>query len=248
MADQDIRLYLTPSGRVIVVVMVQALIIAGWVAVGAAVGFYEVRRGHWRWLWLLGAIAGPLAIPLAWQANRDEPSVTASILSDAEGADRSGLRVLVGIDGSEDSTEAAASIARTLSSHLGSLTLATVVDYESMVDYAGLDREADRDRAQAQAQANAGLTAVADDVEPLVGCRPGMVILAGKPATALQEHASDEHFDLVVIGRRGRGLTKRLVGSCATELTRASSVPVVLMPTGEGSHGSPAGREALAGS
>ena len=28
-----------------------------------------------RWLWLLGAMAGPLAIPLARQANRDEPFV-----------------------------------------------------------------------------------------------------------------------------------------------------------------------------
>ncbi|MGF1599267.1 MAG: universal stress protein [Acidimicrobiales bacterium] len=114
---------------------------------------------------------------------------------------------------------------RGLPGHLGSLTLATVVDYESMVDYAGPSREPDRDRTQADSR----LTAAADDLEPLLGSRPGVVVLAGKPATALQQHAHDERFDLVVIGRRGRGITKRLVGSCATELARASSVPVVSM-------------------
>lgn len=217
-------------------VMVQALIVVGWVVVGTAVGFYEVRRGHWRWLWLLGAIAGPLAIPLARQANRDEPHVTPLLLSDApERSDRAGLEVLVGIDGSEDSTDAAVSIAESLGPHLGSLTLATVVDYESMVDYAGPSREPDRARAQAEAR----LTAAADDLEPLLGSRPGVVVLAGKPAAALQQHANDERFDLVVVGRRGRGITKRLVGSCATELARASSVPVVIMPAGIDSDGGP---------
>ena len=225
--------------------MVQVLIVAGWVAVGAAVGFYEVRRGHWRWLWLLGAIAGPLAIPLARQANRDVPVITPSMVSDGpESTDPSGLRVLVGIDGSDDATSAATSIVQSLGAHLGSLTLATVVDYESMVDYVGPNSGADRDRAQAEA----GLTGAADDLERLLGSRPGVVVLAGKPATALQQHAHEEDFDLVVIGRRGRGLTKRLVGSCAADLARVSSVPVVIMPSADGSPGDPERTGAAAGS
>lgn len=213
--------------------MVQALIIAGWVAIGAAVGFYEVRRGHWRWLWLLGAMAGPLAIPLARQANRDEPFAAPATLSELPpGAARSGLRVLVGIDGSAHSAEAAASIARVLGPHVGSLTLATVVDYETAVEPGEPVGEADRDRADADAR----LTAAADDLEHTLGWRPGAVVLAGRPAAALLRHAHDERFDLVVTGRRGRGLSNLLVGSCATELAQASSVPVVIMPTGDEHH------------
>lgn len=113
-ADRDVRPYPQRFGSVILLGMVQALIVAGWVAIGAAVGFYVAR-----------------------QANRAEPHVTPSMVSDApEGADRAGLEVLVGIDGSEDRTT------------------------------------------------------------------------------------------LLVIGRRSRWITKRLVGSCATELARTSSMPV----------------------
>ena len=138
--------------------------------------------------------------------------------------------MLVGVDGSEGSDAAAVSIVRVLGPHLGSLTLATVVDYETAVDHVGPTNETDRDRAQADAR----LTAAADDLEASLGWRPSAVVLAGKPAPALLGHAHDEHFDLVAIGRRGRGLSKVLVGSCATELAQASSVPVIIVPAGDG--------------
>jgi nucleotide-binding universal stress UspA family protein len=219
------------TGRV--VLMVQALIVAGWIAIGGAVGFYEVRRGHWRWLWLRGAIAGPLAIPLARQANRDEPHAKPVVLGDApEGPHRPGLSVLVGVDGTHDSGTASSSIVRALGPRLGSLTLATVLDYEAMVDYAAPSGQQDRDRAQAEAL----LAGVAADLEPVLGRHPATVVLAGKPATALQQHAHEQGCDLIVIGRRGRGVIKPILGSCASELARASSVPVVIMPTCDGSH------------
>lgn len=96
-------------------------------------------------------IAGPLAIPLARQANRDEPYIKPSMLGEPpEAVDRSGLSVLVGIDGSGESVAASASIVRAVGPRLGALTLATVVDYESMVDYGGPPGQQDGDRSGAE--------------------------------------------------------------------------------------------------
>jgi 23S rRNA pseudoU1915 N3-methylase RlmH len=39
--------------------MVQVSAVAGWIVIGGAVGLHEARLGRWRWLWLLGPIAGP---------------------------------------------------------------------------------------------------------------------------------------------------------------------------------------------
>ena len=52
--------------------MIIVAFLLGWLAIGFALGLYEARRGHWRWLWLLGAIAGPFAIPLSRQIEENE--------------------------------------------------------------------------------------------------------------------------------------------------------------------------------
>lgn len=45
------------------------------------------------------------------------------------------------------------------------------------------------------------------------------MVLAGKPADALARHAADGHFDVLAVGWRGRGASKLVMGSVATQLS-----------------------------
>lgn len=202
------------------------VVLSTWVLIGFLAGFYEVRRGHWTWLWLLGAMAGPMVIPLARQLQRDE--VRARPIEVRHGTTRSavGLRVLAGIDGSAASMASARRAADLLGSRLGELVLATVVDYEAVIDPAGELAP----RQPWDAEARRVLDMAADELGSWLGFEPATVLLAGRPADALQSHAEDAEFDLVVVGCRGAGLSKRLIGSCAADLARGATVPVFLMP------------------
>ena len=99
-----------------------------WILIGAVLGIYQARRGHWHMLWVLGAMAGPFAIPLFRQVEQNEQLARAVHLSEGSGAGRSGIRVPVGVDGPDDSTRAAKHAADLFGSRLGDLTLAMVTD------------------------------------------------------------------------------------------------------------------------
>ena len=75
------------------------------------------------------------------------------------------------------------------------------------------------------------LTAVADQIQRASGISAGAVVLAGAPAEALADHAADDGYELVVTGCRGRGLSTRLLGSCASTLAASTRVPVLLVPS-----------------
>lgn len=184
--------------------MINILIVVAWIATGAAVGFSEVRQGHWRWLWLLGAMAGPLAIPLARLADAQEDAhTTAGTMQAPSVTDRHGLRVLAGIDGSTNARQAARDGAQLLGFRMAELTLTTVVDFEAAAfpnrpEVSGSPRE-DRSAADRLVER------AASEMSGWLGHRPGTVVLAGKPSTALQEHASEAGYDLVLVSGRGRG-------------------------------------------
>lgn len=197
-----------------------------WVLVGAIAGFSEARRGHWSWLWLLGAMAGPMVIPLTRQLRRDERAARPIELHHGSTRAPGGLRVLAGIDGSAASLAAARQAVDILGFRLGELVLGAVVDYEAQIDPSG-------DLAPPQswdAEARDTLEMARSELGRWLGFEPTTVLLAGRPADALRLHAEQSGLDLVVIGCRGRGLTKRLLGSCASDMAKGSRVPVLLMP------------------
>lgn len=208
--------------------MIPFLILIVWVVVGASVGFYEVRRGHWRWLWLVGAMVGPLAIPLARLANEQEPFIKGEVLEPSSRRGHPGLHVLVGVDGSAESLAAARGAAELFGSRLGELTLATVVDYEMASTTSAGTGGSEAARVE-RAAAEERLREAAESLGAWLGWKPGTVLLAGRPAEALRAHAADDGTDVMVVGRRGRGLTKQLLGSCADDLTRSAPVPVLLL-------------------
>jgi len=55
------------------------------------------------------------------------------------------------------------------------------------------------------------------------------VILAGRPADALARYAAENGFEVLVVGRRGHGAGKALLGSTAVSLSRQAGVPVLIV-------------------
>jgi nucleotide-binding universal stress UspA family protein len=188
---------------------------AVWLAIGIIVSIGMRRRGHafFTW-WYLGAILGPLSLTLAIDAivrERRLAATTDPVASKQAG----GVAVLVGIDGSAASLAAARAAVALLGSRVDRFTLAAVVDYE-----AASGVPADR-RAQAEA-------ALVHAAESLTGVPSERVILVGAPADALAFAAREGGFDLLVVGSRGRGASRALLGSVASQLARGIGIPVLL--------------------
>ncbi len=53
-------------------------------------------------------------------------------------------------------------------------------------------------------------------------------ILAGQPAAAVLELADEEDVDLIVVGRRGRGSSRTVLGSAASTLSAHARCSVLL--------------------
>ncbi|MEX2100128.1 MAG: universal stress protein [Acidimicrobiia bacterium] len=130
------------------------------------------------------------------------------------------LRVLVGVDGSDEARTALRTAIRLLGPRLGALTLASVIDYDTAMSD---EPWPERDRALAELEWCAQL---AGDKE----CpSAGTVLLAGVPSEALVRHAREHGHDLLVIGTRGRGASKLVLGSVASRVARHVDVPVLLV-------------------
>jgi nucleotide-binding universal stress UspA family protein len=190
---------------------------AAWLVIGLAASIVMARRGHDAWVWgVLGALLGPLVIPLAVAAIRREQAAQREVVTLESGALGAGpVSVLVGVDGSADARRAAQAAVDLLGPRLGRVTLATVLDYDV----------ADRVSAPDRAGANA---VVAETAEELRGVDARTVVLVGRPADALLRYASEASVDLVAIGARGRGLSEAVLGSVAAQLIRASKVPILV--------------------
>lgn len=197
------------------------VIVAGvWLSTGVVLAVAMGRRGHAPFTWLvLGGALGPLAIPMALQATRDESSTSGrQIRAGAPGAGP--LRVLVGVDGSEEAREALRTVIRILGPRLGTLTLASVIDYDTARSELPWD---ERDQALTELEWCAQLADGTDCPSPET------VLLAGVPSEALVEHAREHGHDMLVIGTRGRGASKLVLGSVASRLARTAEVPVLLV-------------------
>jgi nucleotide-binding universal stress UspA family protein len=100
-----------------------------------------------------------------------------------------------------------------LGSRVGRLTLATVVPYDGGVEHERMARAALEDEAKS------------------MGRMPRLEILHGRPSDALLERAAEDGYDLLVIGTRGAGMSRALLGSAAADIARAGKIPVLLAGT-----------------
>ncbi len=137
-------------------------------------------------------------------------------------------RIIAGVDGSDESLEAARWAAERVAHSGGTLTLVcayAVASYSSVALDGGLSMLDDR-ALQANAErivADAEL-ALAD-----TGAKIATQVEVGDPASVLAELS--EEADMIVIGSRGRGgFADRLLGSVSSALPAHAHCPVVVVP------------------
>jgi nucleotide-binding universal stress UspA family protein len=136
--------------------------------------------------------------------------------------------VLVGIDGSPESAAATTAL-ELLGGRVGRLTLVAVTDLDD--SYAGRE---ERVRLQGvlerQAEAvRAWLGERDGPVEAKQTVVPELKLMAGRPATTLDTIAAEDGYELLVVGARGAGLSRVLLGSVASRLAARASVPVLVV-------------------
>ncbi|MEO3760806.1 universal stress protein [Mycobacterium sp. B14F4] len=207
---------MTPTTTIVVIV--------AWAAVGLLSGLWMARRGHDP-LWILIALPlGPLFVPVALERVQRRPGLATFGAKGApprRSGTASGPRVLVGLDGSAHSERALAMLLQLFGSRFGCLVLAQVVHFEAADD----DTRAEVDAATQR------LAALAADAG--IGCTVHTEVLTGAPGPALREFARQQDMDMIAVGRRGQGVSARLLGSVSADLVENSSVPVlVLEPAG----------------
>ncbi|MGY1452835.1 universal stress protein [Streptomyces sp. SS8] len=194
-----------------------------WVAAGLLAAWWLARRGHGGPGWLLmGVVFGPVLALVAGERVQRRPTTVARTEAGPRGPGR--LRVLVGVDGSPESEAALGLAVSLLGPYTQTLVAAQVVDYDA----------AELDWQGRIVAAKERLSAVAEEAGGRVTeCE----ILAGPPAAALARFADENDIDVVVVGRHGRGLSKRLLGNVAQELLRDGSVPVLVTGGRRGASG-----------
>ncbi len=185
-------------------------IAVSWLFIGVALSLAMGRRGHQGFGWgVTGTVLGPLAVLFALDAVHQERREIPRRLAPGRPGGGS-IDVVVGIDGSAESRAALVEVIGLLGSRLGRLTLATVIPFDGP---SGADRLAE---AELDRQAR------------VVGAVPELELLHGRPADALGHFARDGRYHLLVIGTRGYGLSKAVLGSTARQLARRSPVPILI--------------------
>jgi len=194
-------------------ILIAALLV--WLAIGLTASVMMGRRGHDAFGWLvIGTVLGPVAIPIAVRTIREEqPTRRREIRAGSPGT--GSIDLLVGLDGSEASERALRRSLELLGDRVGRLTLATVLGHEGPAT--GWSDEAD------------AVSALERIAAALPGHEPGAVVLRGRPADALVSHADEHGAELLVVGRRGHGATKALLGSTAHRLAQREGVPVLIV-------------------
>ncbi|MEA1902436.1 MAG: universal stress protein [Actinomycetota bacterium] len=189
-----------------------------WAIIGLVVAFLMRRRGHDFSVWLLlGVALGPLSIPLAIERVRCHAAAEHQS-RDTPTPPHVGFDLLAGIDGSVDAISAVDIAVALFGGRVSSVTLATVLDWDSEGTHSGQEM---------QTEAREMLDEAAGQVlyNPV-----DTVVLFGRPDQALKEFARTSGMELIVVGARGHGTSETLFGSITRNLVGGSEIPVFVGP------------------
>jgi nucleotide-binding universal stress UspA family protein len=132
-------------------------------------------------------------------------------------------RVVCGIDNS-DLASAAARVAHALAERLGcGLMMVYVAEMEE--DVAGSASEF----SHVQKAAASASKSVFDQVVRDHGLHADLHVELGQPAERLAAVAEQDEAPLIVVGSRGRGIVRRVLGSVSNRLARRAPCPVVIV-------------------
>ena len=178
------------------------------------------RHGHDPLWTLIAVVLGPLFVPIAIERVQRSPGVARFGSKGAPPQRSEGkteLRVLVGLDGSAESERGLATALRLFGPHCGLLVLAEVVHFEAVESASGAVVD----------DAERRLSGLADGIE--IAGAVHTEVLAGAPGPTLRGFAEQQDIDLLVVGRRGKGLSTRLLGSVSADIIQHSPVPVLVI-------------------
>jgi len=122
------------------------------------------------------------------------------------------------MDGSSESDQALTTALKPFGRTCEMFMLAEVVCYEATEETSHVELDA----------ASARLAASAADFESH-SIPVSFEALAGPPGKTLRCFAEQRDMDLIVVGRRGRGPTRRLMGSASADLVQHSAIPVLVV-------------------
>lgn len=135
--------------------------------------------------------------------------------------------IVVGYDGS-DSARAALLFAARQAGTGGSVFI--VHAYDLPPDFLGWPNY-DNLLSERRSRAQATLDALPLDDDELAGPEYQIELIGGSPAEAIAHVARVRHADEIVVGARGLGRMRALLGSVSHELLHVADRPVVVIPT-----------------
>lgn len=196
-------------------ILFPALVLVTWVTTGLAAVVFLGRHGRRSPAWYpIGAVLGPILLPIALELADRHGTLLLRTGPAAEEPPR--LSVLAAVDGSRESDDALADAARVLAPGGARFIMLTVLDPDVGENEPGARWEADK---------------LLDSRAPLLpaGGPPAVhEVATGDPAGMILDRAATLDVDVVVLGRRGRGLSQTLLGSVADQVVRRSPRPVLL--------------------
>lgn len=196
--------------------VVLGIVAGAWVLEALALGYVMGRRGYEAYSWtLLGMVLGPIAVGVALTFVFRPASREPRLLRGGRPGTGS-VDVLVGIDGSTQAAAAVDRVASLLGGSAGRVTLASVVPVDAT-------RESER---VAEAQLAAACAAHPE-------LDPSTVLLRGEPVAALRDYVDRLGYEILVVGTRGEGKSRAMLGSVAMALARGAGIPVLLVDAGD---------------
>ena len=134
-------------------------------------------------------------------------------------------RILVGVDGSDNSIRAAQKAAELASIFEAEIVLLHVIQPTESAYFTGMPTSESAERAKGEERLYR-----AKEVCEEEGLKPELKVSLGNPAEIILD-LSDESFDLVVVGNRGiSALGRFLMGSVSTRVVQYSKIPVMVVP------------------
>ena len=187
------------------------VVLAAWTVEAVVIGRAMGRRGFAPYTWAaLAFVLGPLAVPVAVWALRNEPHDDPELLS-AGSRGEGNVDILVGLDGSSASRQAVLAAERLFAGRIGRVTFAHVLSF----DATRYIEDQARDDLEVEAAAFGHL-------------HPTTMLLHGNPADTLRDYAVRLGYDVLAVGMCGAGRTHALLGSVASSLAHGATVPVLL--------------------
>jgi nucleotide-binding universal stress UspA family protein len=200
-------------------------VLAVWLAIVLASGLvatYLARRwgrDPFGWL-LLCAAMGPIAI-IALIGTRQSDVERSQVSTRASSAQSGRPRVLIASDGS-DAGLACARYAALVHGDAADVIVLTVLPHEAQ------PRSAEQSMRDYEERVAASTDRTIDSLQR-AGISPRLVVAFGSPGEEIIRQADAEGAELIVVGRRGSGLSKAIFGSTSDYVLKNAKRPVTVV-------------------